>query len=283
MTSHPASTRGPVTAARVTRARSRSSFAAHGSKGFGGITPSLAIRSTGGIKVLAVMLSALKKSVDLKNYDKCASKYRAGTLLVQYPALAITRKRREMIKRPLPDLEYLRQCVSYSPDTGRFVFLERPRWMFKSDHVWKQWNGKNAGKEAFVCQVRTRGYIKGKLDGQTYYAHRLAYYMGTGELPIEVDHINGDVADNRLANLRSVTRKINNRNRAHSVRHKNPAMGVGVTETGRFRASIKFDGIVRLLGTYDTLAEAVAARRGAERLLGFHKNHGRDQIRASII
>lgn len=57
MTSHPASTHGPVTAARATTARSRSSSEAHGSKGFGGITPSPAIRSTGGIREVVGMSS----------------------------------------------------------------------------------------------------------------------------------------------------------------------------------------------------------------------------------
>lgn len=109
MTSPQAFTHGPETESHAPKALSRSSCEGLGSEGFGGITPSLATRSTGCIKVLAVMLSALKKSVDLKNYDKCASKYRAGTLLVQYPALAITPA--DLARTIIDDIEARRsQC-----------------------------------------------------------------------------------------------------------------------------------------------------------------------------
>jgi hypothetical protein len=45
------------------------------------------------------------------------------------------------------------------------------------------------------------------------YAHQLAFLYMTGSIPIEIDHANGDRADNRWANLREATRKQNNGNR----------------------------------------------------------------------
>lgn len=57
MTSHPAFTHGPVTANPATKARFRSSFAAHGHQVFGQKRNSPAIRSTGSIREAAGMSS----------------------------------------------------------------------------------------------------------------------------------------------------------------------------------------------------------------------------------
>lgn len=49
----------------------------------------------------------------------------------------------------------------------------------------------------------------------TYYLlqHHFIYYIAKGEIVDEIDHINGDRADNRIDNLRSVTRSENQQNR----------------------------------------------------------------------
>ncbi len=174
----------------------------------------------------------------------------------------------------LPDLEYLRQALDYNPATGKFTWLTRPVEQFASAQAANSCNSRTAGKEAFTAFAETHGYV-GRIGGQQYVAHRIAFYMGTGQRPEgEIDHINGDRRDNRLANLRSVSHAINARNRARNRNSKHPAHGV-YHRGSRWVAQIKVDGRPLTIGSFLTCEEAMAARVGAERVLDFHPNHGR--------
>jgi hypothetical protein len=53
-----------------------------------------------------------------------------------------------------------------------------------------------------------RGAIKVTLNRKPQFVHRLVYLTFVGRIPenLEVDHINGDCTDNRLVNLRLLTR-----------------------------------------------------------------------------
>lgn len=181
----------------------------------------------------------------------------------------------------LPDTELLRKLLEYDGNTGLFRWKARSPDMFggSTAHC-NRWNGRLAGKAAGM--LRSDGYVSIAVYNQKYLAHRLAWSLHHGFEPIEIDHINGDRADNRLVNLREVTRTENNMNSA--LQSNNVSGMPGVTwdnQTKRWRATIKQNSKTIDLGRWDTIYEAQAARKTAERLLGFHENHGRRGHRAT--
>ena len=58
------------------------------------------------------------------------------------------------------------------------------------------------------------GYYEVTIKYRRYYVHRLAWFLVHGEQPDDIDHINRDRSDNRLCNLRNVSRKVNAANNA---------------------------------------------------------------------
>lgn len=94
-----------------------------------------------------------------------------------------------------------------------------------------------------------KGYLCIRVLGKTYKAHRLAWLYETGAWPEnEIDHINGIVFDNRIENLRDVSKSINQQNRRGTK---------GYSRDGyRWKAQIRVGGNWKHLGCYETESEA---------------------------
>src|SRR5690349_20811660 len=123
-----------------------------------------------------------------------------------------------MTRRPDPNLtpDKVRQVLSYDAITGQFTW-----------RVSKGLRVRAGGNAGFVAQGANTGYVIIGIDGRQYRAHRLAWFYVTGEWPPdEIDHINGNRADNRWANLRPATVAENQRNRAKSKRNTSGYKGV---------------------------------------------------------
>lgn len=149
--------------------------------------------------------------------------------------------------------ERLRQVLHYDPETGLFKSI-----------------GPNTHKRR--VGVNECGYIRVWIDGKMRRAHRLAWLYMTGEWPLAIDHINGDGCDNRWANLRSVSVKVNNENVRDARRNNVSGMlGVSTTANGKFSASIKTrlggQWMSIYLGTWDDAEVAHAVYLDAKRRL----------------
>lgn len=115
---------------------------------------------------------------------------------------------------------------------------------------------------------RTR-YMHIGIDGELYPAHRLAWLYVHGTWPVgQIDHLNGDGADNRIANLRDCQPQVNceNRRRARAD-SATGLLGAFKNSLGRpgFHSKIKLNGKQVVLGTFGTAEAAheafVAAKR----------------------
>lgn len=71
------------------------------------------------------------------------------------------------------------------------------------------------------------GYLRTKIEGKGYKIHRLIFLMHYGYLPKFIDHIDNNKANNRIENLREVTRSEDQHNRKlgkdNTSGHKNVA------------------------------------------------------------
>jgi len=81
------------------------------------------------------------------------------------------------------------------------------------------------------------------------------------------DHIDRNRMNNRRINLRLVDRSVSARNRGLMGHNTSGHVGIRIRRNGRFWAGIKAAPYVHVgLGTYDTLEEAIDARKKAEEL-----------------
>lgn len=167
-----------------------------------------------------------------------------------------------MANQDLLSQQELKNRVTYDPDSGNFV------WRTSSGTVKAGYRSKS---------LDTSGYFQIQILGKRYLHHRLAFLYMTGQFPLEeVDHINGIRTDNRWLNLRLVSRLENRKN--VRMLDSNTSGHVGVRwleDRGKWRAYIKSDRKQKMLGYFDHLSDALAARAAAERERGFHENHGR--------
>lgn len=168
----------------------------------------------------------------------------------------------------------LRAALTYDKETGLCTWMPRPIEQFAGRVAGLSWNTKYAGKTA-GCVHRCddgKAYIVIRFEGRDHSAHRLIWAIVTGEWPEQVDHEDGCGINNKWDNLRATDKYGNARN--HRRKH-NRLLPTGVRVSGKkFYATIKAGKKPMHLGTFDTVEAAAAARKSAERTLGFHPNHG---------
>ena len=148
--------------------------------------------------------------------------------------------------------EQVRELLDYDPETGRFTWRIAPR-------------GHKAGSQA-GC-IDSYGYVVIRIAGAGHKAHRLAWLIAYGEWPDDqIDHINGDRSDNRIANLRDVSTQINQQNQRRARTNNRSSGLLGVTrKRGRWQAQIETNGKNVFLGCYSTKEDAHSAYLKAKR------------------
>ena len=102
------------------------------------------------------------------------------------------------------------------------------------------------------------------VDGQQYGAHRLIWIWHNGQIPEDmgVDHIDGDIHNNKIENLQTITRRENTlKGRRHGKRKLPANVYAGkpgfVVSFSRSRNGKRF---CEYVGSFATVEEAVVAR-----------------------
>ena len=148
----------------------------------------------------------------------------------------------------------LKELVSYDPETG--VFMRKVRTSNRVDM------GKPIGS------IDTHGYLWCSLDGKAFRLHRLAMiYMHGSVHDGDVDHINLDRKDNRISNLREVSRSVNMQNkRVASSNNKSGYVGVCFdSRRNKYYAQIRVNGKNTHLGMFESATDAHGAYLFAKR------------------
>ena len=135
------------------------------------------------------------------------------------------------------EIDAIRRVLQYDEATGKFTWISGRG---------RSTPGRPAGS------VNGRGYVIVTVCGVCLLAHRVAWALINGGWPEGViDHINGDTADNRIANLRDVSQSINQRNRR---------CGKGISRyRDKWRVQVGGD----YFGVFCCLGDAVAVRNAA--------------------
>ena len=146
--------------------------------------------------------------------------------------------------KPIP--EEIKDYLSYNPETGELTWKKAPRF--------------NINKGSKAGTIDKYGHLKLSFKGKKYFAHRVAYYLYHGNLDTKlvVDHINHNKTDNRIENLRAVTKQGN-------TCHQSQLKGA-YQYRGKWCASIKLNYKNKHLGTFNTEEEAREAYLQAKRV-----------------
>lgn len=137
-------------------------------------------------------------------------------------------------------LEKIKHYFQYNSETGEIIRTDRKN---------------STGSLDFY------GYRIIKIKGKQYKAHRLAWFLHYGQMPLGViDHINAIKDDNRILNLRDITQAENVRFTQRKPNSKTHQIGIHIDQTKglKRRFATKFNNKTY---RFETVEEAVQFRR----------------------
>ena len=171
----------------------------------------------------------------------------------------MTKLRGKLVRtRDLTAVE-LREILDYNQDTGVFTWRKRQ-------------GTKNAGETAGYVK-KAQGYVFIRVKSVDYAASRLAWLHVTGEWPKrDIDHKDGQPANNIFSNLRDVSEHANMQNTKLSKVNTTGFRGVSPYRgnPNRYIVTVPCGGGVSIaVGIYDDPEVASFAYRAGRELFGF--------------
>lgn len=150
----------------------------------------------------------------------------------------------------MEEYERISAILSYDPETGSFR--------------WKKTEARSRSPERRVGSLDHKGYQRIWVDHKIYPAHHLAWFLTHRSWPKQIDHINGEKADNRIANLRLATTSQNSMNTKKRSDNTSGVKGVHWSTTAKkWCARVVINGTRTLLGHFEDIEDAARAYRDA--------------------
>jgi hypothetical protein len=148
--------------------------------------------------------------------------------------------------------ETIRHLFSYDAETG--------------DFAWKVQKSRNIKLGEPIKANKITGYRCVKINKKTYPVHRLIWLYLYGHWPHgDIDHKNRIRSDNRLCNLRDVSRTDNCQNITLPSHNKSGHIGISWVKSHKsWTVYIKVDKKNKWLGYYKDINQAIAARKKGE-------------------
>lgn len=155
----------------------------------------------------------------------------------------------------------LKELLEYDQDNGLFK--------------WKTSNSNRKSAGSIAGGLNGSGYLVIGIDSRLYKAHRLAWLYVHGYFPEQIDHIDHVRTNNKLSNLQASNDVLNRKNMSMHSHNNSGYTGVAfMPSKNKFRARIQVGKKQIHLGMFDSKVFAYEKRKDAERLHGFHINHG---------
>jgi hypothetical protein len=150
------------------------------------------------------------------------------------------------------DQETVKKLFYYDADSGMLL------WRNASSRNVKPWQEAKA--------PNGHGYYSVKINNKSYLVHRVIWLYVYGNFPqSDIDHKNRIRNDNRLCNLRAVTRTDNCQNISLPSHNKSGHLGVSWFKSHNcWTVYVKVDKKNKWLGYYKNLDAAIAARKAGE-------------------
>ena len=156
------------------------------------------------------------------------------------------------IIKPLPSQEELHRLFEYRE--GNLYWKIKPSKKIKI--------GSKAGS------LHSGGYMQLTVNFRNYFAHRIiwCYHYGAIASNLQIDHIDGNKANNIIENLRLATHAQNNSNNKRAFRNsKSNILGVSwVKQRSKWMVYIGSNNKTIYLGLFANQENAIAVRKAAE-------------------
>lgn len=174
-------------------------------------------------------------------------------------------------------MPYQENAQNVQAPTGikkRKITQEKLKHLFdyKDGNLIRKFSKSNAKKGTIAGTAANKDkYVQISIDDTLYLAHVLIWCWFYGYIPEhDIDHIDRNKSNNKIENLREVSRVCNLRNTLNTARNTSGVKGVGWSkQNSKWRAQIHVNSRSVNLGYSTDFIEAVCLRLVAEQCLGY--------------